>query len=137
MQNCCSKYFFFLGSLFSVILRSPYVGNQWMSRSQYKQMIGRAGRAGIDTSGESILIIGNKDKTRLNLLIRGAMGTCRSNLMYEKGKGLRELILSLLGLNVNKFYFYFFFKFLLILSLNLLKTNNCIRTIPKKRFFFM
>ena len=108
-----------------------------MSRSQYKQMIGRAGRAGIDTSGESILIIGNKDKTRLNLLIRGAMGTCRSNLMYEKGKGLRELILSLLGLNVNKFYFYFFFKFLLILSLNLLKTNNCIRTIPKKRFFFM
>ena len=85
----------------SVILRSPFVGNQWMSRSQYKQMIGRAGRAGIDTSGESMLIIGTKDKMRLDSLIRGVMGSCRSNLMYEKGKGLRELILSLLGLNVR------------------------------------
>ena len=91
-----------------MILRSPYVGNQWMSRSQYKQMIGRAGRAGIDTSGESILIIGNKDRTKLNLLIRGVMGTCRSNLMYEKGKGLRELILSLLGLNVNIPFYCFY-----------------------------
>ncbi|XP_066932917.1 helicase POLQ-like [Clytia hemisphaerica] len=83
-----------------VILRSPYVGNQCMSRAQYKQMIGRAGRAGIDSSGESILVIAKKDKNKLHKLIRGAMGSCSSSLMYEKGKGLRQLILSLLGLKI-------------------------------------
>ena len=51
-----------------VLLRAPYIGNQLMTFSQYKQMIGRAGRAGFDDkSGESILILQPKDGDKVVL----------------------------------------------------------------------
>ena len=53
-----------------MILRAPYIGNQLMTFSQYKQMIGRAGRAGFDDkSGESILILQPKDGDKVFLWI--------------------------------------------------------------------
>ncbi|KAM9338526.1 helicase POLQ-like [Symphorus nematophorus] len=83
-----------------VILRSPYVATDFLKRSQYKQMVGRAGRAGIDTVGESILILQDKDRNMAKTLVCAPMENCYSNLMHDDGKGLLSLLLSLIGLNI-------------------------------------
>uniref|UniRef100_A0A8C5A0W5 Helicase, POLQ like n=1 Tax=Gadus morhua TaxID=8049 RepID=A0A8C5A0W5_GADMO len=83
-----------------VILRSPYVAADFLKRSQYKQMVGRAGRAGIDTVGESILILQDKDTV---LLVSAPMETCYSNLTHNEGKGVLSLILSIIGLKASTF----------------------------------
>lgn len=84
-----------------VILRSPFVATEFLKRSQYKQMVGRAGRAGIDSKGESILILQEKERTMAKSLVCAPVENCYSNLMYEDGKGLLSLILSLIGLNIT------------------------------------
>lgn len=84
-----------------VILRSPFVATEFLKRSQYKQMVGRAGRAGIDTEGESILILQEKERKMAKSLVCAPMENCYSNLMCDDGKGLRSLILSLIGLNIT------------------------------------
>lgn len=48
-------------------MRAPYVASDFLKKNQYKQMIGRAGRAGIDNAGESILIVQEKDKHLVTL----------------------------------------------------------------------
>ncbi|KAJ8287065.1 hypothetical protein GJAV_G00046640 [Gymnothorax javanicus] len=85
-----------------VILRSPYVAMDFLKRSQYKQMVGRAGRAGIDTAGESILILQERDKLMAQKLVSAPMEKCYSNLMHDSGKGVQSLILSLIGLSITK-----------------------------------
>ncbi|XP_065821476.1 helicase POLQ-like isoform X2 [Labrus bergylta] len=84
-----------------VILRSPYLAADFLKRSQYKQMVGRAGRAGIDTVGESILILQEKDRNMAQTLVCAPMENCFSKLMLDDGKGLLSLILSLIGLNIT------------------------------------
>ncbi|XP_062349065.1 helicase POLQ-like isoform X3 [Cinclus cinclus] len=83
-----------------VILRSPYVGNDFLKKNQYKQMIGRAGRAGIDSAGESILIVQEKDKHLVQDLVHSPLENCYSNLLLELTKGMQSLLLSLVGLKI-------------------------------------
>ncbi|XP_056302193.1 helicase POLQ-like isoform X2 [Danio aesculapii] len=85
-----------------VILRSPYVAADFLKRSQYKQMVGRAGRAGIDAMGESILILQDKDINTAKNLLCAPMEKCYSNLLHDGGRGLLSLILSLIGLKITK-----------------------------------
>uniref|UniRef100_A0A7N6FF35 Helicase C-terminal domain-containing protein n=1 Tax=Anabas testudineus TaxID=64144 RepID=A0A7N6FF35_ANATE len=85
-----------------VILRSPYVATDFLKRSQYKQMVGRAGRAGIDSVGESILILQDKDRDMVTTLTAHPLiCSCYSNLMHDDGKGILSLLLSLIGLNIT------------------------------------
>ncbi|XP_037340893.1 helicase POLQ-like isoform X1 [Pungitius pungitius] len=84
-----------------VILRSPYVASDFLKRSQYKQMVGRAGRAGIDAVGESVLILQDADRDAARTLVLAPMEKCYSNLLRDGGRGLLSLILSLIGLNIS------------------------------------
>ena len=85
-----------------VIIRSPYVAMDFISTHQYKQMIGRAGRAGlIDSAGESILIFKNIDRMRVVDLISGPMKRCESSFQCDDSKAIRLLVLSLIGLNLT------------------------------------
>ncbi|XP_047425627.1 helicase POLQ-like [Mugil cephalus] len=81
-----------------VILRSPYVASDFLKRTQYKQMIGRAGRAGIDSVGESFLILQEKDRSKVQALVSAPMEKCYSNLLSNDGKSFLSLLLSLIGL---------------------------------------
>ncbi|XP_048160973.1 helicase POLQ-like isoform X1 [Corvus hawaiiensis] len=83
-----------------VILRAPYVANDFLKKNQYKQMIGRAGRAGIDSAGESILIVQEKDKHLVQDLVHSPLENCYSNLLLELTKGMQSLLLSLVGLKI-------------------------------------
>ncbi|NWW44873.1 HELQ Helicase, partial [Pedionomus torquatus] len=83
-----------------VILRAPYVASDFLKKNQYKQMIGRAGRAGIDSAGESILIVQEKDKHLVQGLVNSPLENCYSNLLLELNKGMQSLLLSLVGLKI-------------------------------------
>ncbi|XP_077671103.1 helicase POLQ-like isoform X2 [Eretmochelys imbricata] len=85
-----------------VILRAPYVATEFLKKNQYKQMIGRAGRAGIDSAGESILIVQEKDKHLIQNLVNSPLENCYSNLFLEFTKGIQSLLLSLVGLKIAR-----------------------------------
>ena len=86
-----------------VIIRSPYVGRDFMSQTQYKQMIGRAGRTGFASEGESILIVNKaSDRCKIEALVENRRDSCKSSLPLDNFKSLKQVIISLIGLKVCK-----------------------------------
>lgn len=84
-----------------VILRSPYVGVDFIKSNQYKQMIGRAGRAGIDDKGDSILIVDKKDLEKVeNLFLCDTI--CVSSLCSTSIDDFASVVLTLISLKIGK-----------------------------------
>ncbi|XP_032587223.2 helicase POLQ-like [Drosophila mojavensis] len=83
-----------------VIIRAPYVGQEFMTLCKYKQMVGRAGRAGLGEAGESILITQSKDNALVGQMLFSPMDKALSSLDQFEAVGLQSLILSVIGLNL-------------------------------------
>lgn len=84
-----------------VIIRSPYIGRDFITLSRYKQMVGRAGRAGMGNgTGESIVICAQRDNARMAELLCSPMDEAASGMHADDLRGLRALILSVIGLKL-------------------------------------
>ncbi|CAH1954654.1 unnamed protein product [Acanthoscelides obtectus] len=83
-----------------VILRSPYIGKDFINLSRYKQMVGRAGRAGLGEIGDSILISQPQDLPKVRELLMSPMNQAVSGMHMFEGKGLRHLLLSCISLGI-------------------------------------
>lgn len=83
-----------------VIIRSPYVGKDFITLSKYKQMVGRAGRSGFGSHGESILICAACDNQKVTQLLCSPMDEVISQMQSNDSRALETLILSSIGLNV-------------------------------------
>ena len=67
-----------------VIVRTPFFQRSLINILVYKQMVGRAGRKGIDESGESILICKPKERSKVVALLKSAPKPVRSCLGSSK-----------------------------------------------------
>ncbi|KAL8202532.1 UNVERIFIED_CONTAM: hypothetical protein K2H54_016476, partial [Gekko kuhli] len=69
-----------------VIIRTPMFGGRPLDVLTYKQMSGRAGRKGVDTAGESILMCKPSEKTKGVALLQGGLKPVRSCLLRQEGE---------------------------------------------------
>lgn len=83
-----------------VIIREPTIGSTFITLSRYKQMVGRAGRAGMSDCGESYLILDMKDNIRVANLLCSEMDAVNSSLHLNDEKGIRCLVLNAIGLKL-------------------------------------
>ena len=84
-----------------VIIRSPYLGRSQLTNSQYRQMVGRAGRAGLDTRGESFLLVKNNLARLVPDIVTAPVEHCRSRLSEAaQGRLLSSLVLNCLQLGL-------------------------------------
>lgn len=80
-----------------VIFRTPFIGRDFLTKSKYMQMCGRAGRAGLDTEGESFMMLRTSDRTRGKLLLEQPVEPTVSQVAdFDDGHGLARTILEVL-----------------------------------------
>ncbi|KAF0759569.1 helicase POLQ-like isoform X1 [Aphis craccivora] len=78
-----------------VIITSPYVGRDFIKRSTYRQMVGRAGRAGLTESGDSVLLCQENDKEKIKVLLESGIEHIDSCLGTEENVVFSMILSSL------------------------------------------
>ena len=78
-----------------VVFQTPFMGNKLLDATQYKQMAGRAGRAGQGTVGESMIIAPASLKSQVMGLVNQSLLKVESCLRNEQ-HGLKRLLLEVL-----------------------------------------
>ncbi|XP_068178776.1 DNA polymerase theta [Antennarius striatus] len=76
-----------------VIIRTPTFNGHLLDPLTYKQMAGRAGRKGIDTIGESVLICKETERQKGISLLKGSLEPIRSCLVKREGGGVTTSML--------------------------------------------
>ncbi|XP_064000012.1 DNA polymerase theta [Pogoniulus pusillus] len=71
-----------------VIIRTPVFGGKLLDIVTYKQMAGRAGRKGVDTEGESILVCKPSERSKGTALLQGSLKPVCSCLLRREGEGV-------------------------------------------------
>ncbi|KAK6927419.1 DNA polymerase theta-like, helix-turn-helix domain [Dillenia turbinata] len=79
-----------------VIFRQPRIGRDFIDGTRYRQMAGRAGRTGIDTKGESVLICKPEEIKRITSLLNDSCPPLYSCLSEDKN-GMTHAILEVVA----------------------------------------
>ncbi|KAI4877915.1 hypothetical protein NFI96_017405, partial [Prochilodus magdalenae] len=76
-----------------VIIRTPVFNGHLLDILTYKQMVGRAGRKGVDTVGESVLVCKEAERMKGVSLIQGSLKPISSCLVKREGEGVTTSML--------------------------------------------
>ncbi|KAM6940638.1 DNA polymerase theta [Xenentodon cancila] len=76
-----------------VIIRTPTFNGHLLDPLTYKQMAGRAGRKGVDTTGESVLVCKQAESKKGISLLKGALQPISSCLVRREGDGVTTSML--------------------------------------------
>ncbi|XP_028838783.1 DNA polymerase theta isoform X2 [Denticeps clupeoides] len=79
-----------------VIIRTPVFNGRLLDILAYKQMVGRAGRKGVDTVGESVLVCKESERMKGINLIQGSLNPISSCLLKKEGEGVTTSMLRAL-----------------------------------------
>ncbi|KAK4419988.1 Helicase and polymerase-containing protein TEBICHI [Sesamum alatum] len=79
-----------------VIFRQPRIGRDFIDGTRYRQMAGRAGRTGIDTKGESVLICKPEETKKILALLNDSCPPLYSCLSEDRN-GMTHAILEVVA----------------------------------------
>ena len=82
-----------------VIFKTPFVGRDFLTKSRYMQMCGRAGRAGMDAFGEAFMMLSRRDRERGHALMAAAVEDSCSTMLDEEG-GFAKCLMECIGVRI-------------------------------------